>query len=1064
MTDHSGNQDQNDLASLSIRRPVLVCVVALLIILAGLAAMLGVEIRELPNVDRPTVTISATYRGASPETVDAEVTSVLESAASRVSGVKNINSQSEEGSSRVRIEFYPDVEINDAASDIREAVSRATRSLPDEVEEVRVVKADADASAIMRMAVVTTRLTEEELANIVDDQITPALLAVPGVAEITVNGDREKVLHVRVDPLRIASYGLSVKDIADVLRTAQFDIPAGSFESADQKLFVRADASVWEVEKLNQMLVRDGILLGDVADIYYGPDDATSYVRLDGRAVIGLGVVRQAQSNTIAISNGVREAVDRLNKQFDGIEIFVNSDDAVFIEGALWEVIFSLALAIIIVIGVLYLFLRSFTATLIPTVTIPIALIGTVAAVWAMGFSINILTLLALVLATGMIVDDAIVVLENIQRRRHQGLGSMAAAVLGTRQVFFAVIATTLTLISVFVPISFLPSTAGRLFREFGFVLAFSVAVSSFVALTLCPMLASRLKHIDPHDGDVNVEPNMLERVGIFFAGIYRVILEWVLRNPVVTLMICIVAGGLAFGAYNAVTKELLPNEDRGRILVSLRGPDGVGIDYMDRQVEAVENILRPVVDAGDAYNIYTIVGLWDPNRALVIAPLVPWDERDRSQQEITNSIRGKLNALPGVQAFVWQPNSLGLRGGTGEGLQFALTGTNYRNLAANARALQAELEANNPKLTGIRVSYQTTQPQLLVNIDRKRAFDLGIEIDELDTTLRAMIEGYEVTDINVDDQSIPVKLRSAVGSINDPSDLENLFVTGTNGRILPLSSVITLSEEAVASELEREGQQRAVGISANLAPGYTLDDAVNDVTAAADKVLPPGVGVLFLGDAAALGETSNDVQITFLIAVLVVLLVLAAQFESFMSALVVVLTVPFGLAAAIFALSLSGTSINIYSQIGLVMLVGLMAKNGILVVEFADQLRDAGRSVREAVHDAAMVRLRPIMMTMISTVLGGLPLVLGSGAGAEARAAIGWVVFGGLGFATVFTLFLTPVLYLLLAPLVSARADGSLKLQTQLRAAESIPDTGEIPDELPHGSDAKGGIEGSAK
>lgn len=1053
MTMETGNQNHNDLASLSIRRPVLIIVAAMLIILAGLAAMLGVEIRELPNVDQPTVTVYATYDGASPETVDSEVTGILVAAASRVSGVKEISSNSEEGSARVRVRFYPDVEVNDAANDIREAVSRASRSLPDNVEDVRVVKADADASAIMRLAVVSKSLTEEELANIVEDQIEPALLAVPGVAEISINGDRERVLHVRVDPLRLASYGLSVQDVADVLETAQFDIPAGSFESNDQKLFVRADASVWEVGRLNQMMVRDSIRLGDVADVYYGPDDATSYVRLDGRTVIGLGVTRQAQSNTIAISNGIREAAEKLNAQYDDVDVFVNSDDAVFIEGALSEVIYSLALAIVIVIGVLYLFLRSFTATLIPTVTIPIALIGTVAAIWAMGFSINILTLLALVLATGMIVDDAIVVLENIQRRRHQGLGSMAAAVLGSRQVFFAVIATTLTLISVFLPISFLPSTAGSLFREFGFVLAFSVAVSSFVALTLCPMLASRLKHIDPHDGDANAKPNMLERVGYFFADIYKSILEWVLRFPYITLIGCILVGTMAFGVYNSVTKELLPDEDRGRILVSLRGPDGVGIDYMDRQVETVESILRPVVESGDAYNIYTIVGLWDPNRALVIAPLIPWDERDRSQQDITATIQDQLNALPGVQAFVYQPNSLGLRGGSGEGLEFALTGTSYRVLAAQARDMQREFEENYPNLLGIRISYQTTQPQLLVNIDRERAFDLGIPVESLNVTLRTMIEGYEVTEINVDDQNVPVKLRSSLGSINDPSDLENLFVTGTDGRVLPLSSVISLSEEAVASELEREGQQRAVMVSANLAPGYTLQQAVDDVNAAADKVLSPGIGVLMTGDAATLGETNNDVQLTFLIAVLVVLLVLAAQFESFMSALVVVLTVPFGLAAAIFALGLSGTSINIYSQIGLVMLVGLMAKNGILVVEFADQLRDSGKSVRDAVHDAAMVRLRPIMMTMISTVLGGLPLVLGSGAGAEARAAIGWVVFGGLGFATVFTLFLTPVLYLLLAPLVSARADGGFKLQSQLRAAEAIPDTGEMDDSKIQGS-----------
>ncbi|WP_417830394.1 efflux RND transporter permease subunit [Thalassospira sp.] len=1062
MTTGTENNDHNDLASLSIRRPVLIIVVATLIILAGLAAMLGVEIRELPNVDRPIVSVTAEYDGASPETVDSEVTSIIESAASRVSGIKEISSQSEEGSSRVRIEFYPDIEINDAASDIREAISRAERSLPDEVENIQVVKADADASAIMRLAVVSNTLTEEELANIVDDQISPSLLSVPGVAEVSINGDRERVLHVRIDPLRMASYGLSVQDVADLLETAQFDIPAGSFESSDQKLFVRADASVWEVDKLNQMLVRDSVLLGDVADIYYGPDDASSYVRLNGRTVIGLGITRQAQSNTIAISNGVRDVVERLNAQYDDLDIFVNSDDAIFIEGALWEVIYSLGLAIVIVIAVLYLFLRSFTATLIPTVTIPIALVGTVAAIWAMGFSINILTLLALVLATGMIVDDAIVVLENIQRRRHQGLGSMAAAVLGSRQVFFAVIATTLTLISVFVPISFLPSTAGRLFREFGFVLAFAVAVSSFVALSLCPMLASRLKHIDPHDGKADEAPNMLERVGFFFAGIYRRILEAALRSPVITVMICIVSGGLAFGVYANVTQELLPDEDRGRILISLRGPDGVGIDYMDRQVEVVEDIMRPVVETGEAYNIYTIVGFRDDNRALVIVPLKPWEERTRSQQEITASVRGQLNALPGVQAVVWQPNSLGLRGG-GEGLQFALIGTNYRTLASHARIMQQELEARYPNLTGMRVSYQTTQPQLLVNIDRKRAFDLGIPIDELDTTLRTMIEGYEVTNINVDDQNIPIKLRSAVGSINDPSDLENLFVAGANGRVLPLSSVITLSEEAVASELGREGQQRAVTISANLAPGYTIDQAVADVRTVANDSLPPGTSLLFLGDAAALGETSNDVQITFLIAVLVVLLVLAAQFESFVSALVVVLTVPFGLAAAIYALALSGTSINIYSQIGLVMLVGLMAKNGILVVEFADQLRDAGKSVREAVHDAAMVRLRPIMMTMISTVLGGLPLVLGTGAGAEARAAIGWVVFGGLGFATVFTLFLTPALYLLLAPLVSARADGGKKLQSQLRAAEAIPDHGEAASHVA-GAAGSESIQGSAK
>jgi hydrophobe/amphiphile efflux-1 (HAE1) family protein len=1037
----------NDLASLSVRRPILITVISLLIVLAGLAALMGVEIRELPDIDSPVVTIRANYDGASPETVDTEVTSVIEGAASRVNGVTDISSSSEEGQARTRVEFSPDVNINDAANDIREAFSRAERSLPDEVDDISVIKADSDASPILRLAVVSRTLTEDQLANVVEDQVIPALQSVNGVAEVNEYGDREKVLHVRVDPLRLASFGLSVADVADILKTAKFDIPAGSFNSRDQNLFVRADASVWKPEDIKALFVKDGVRIGDVADVYYGPDDATSYVRLDGRTVIGLGIVRQAQSNTIAISNGVRAMADHLNSQLDGVQVLVNSDDALFIKGALHEVVRSLVFAVLIVIGVLYLFLRSWTATLIPTVTIPIALVGTVAAIWLLGFSINILTLLALVLATGMIVDDAIVVLENIQRRRHQGLGSLAAAVLGTRQVFFAVIATTLTLISVFVPISFLPSTAGRLFREFGFVLAVSVAISSFVALSLCPMLASRLKNIDP-DAHHGRKTNIIDHVGNFFGGLYKSVLNLVLRFPVITLLVCLGIGASAFGVYQAVTKELLPKEDRGRLLVSITGPDGVGIDYMDRQSEAVENILRPIVQRGEATNVFTIVGLRDLNRALVIATLAPWEDRTRSQQEITASIQPKLNALPGVRAFFYQPNSLGLRGSSrGESLEFALTGTNYEKLAANARALQAELEKNAPGLTGVRVGFQTTQPQLLVNVDRQRAFDLGVSTDSLDTTLRAMIDGYEVANISVDDTTVPIKLRSTAGSINDPTDLDNLFVPGKDGRILPLSSVIRLDEEAVASELDREGQQRAVTVSANMAPGYSLQQAVDAVRTATQKVVTPGTGLLFLGEAAELGKTSYEMQITFLVAVVVVLLVLAAQFESFMSAAVIVLTVPFGLAAAIFALALSGTSINIYSQIGLVMLVGLMAKNGILVVEFADQLRDGGKSVRDAIHDAALVRLRPIMMTMISTLLGGLPLVLGTGAGAEARAAIGWVIFGGLGFATFFTLFLTPVLYLLLAPLVKTRADSGAQLTSQLLHAESIPDIDEAEE-----------------
>ena len=1036
----SPSPSQNDLPSVSVRRPWLALVLNLLIALAGVAAIMAVEVRELPNVDRPVVSVRGILDGASPETMDSEVTSLVEGAVARVNGVQRIRSSSEENNFRLHAEFGPSADLDVAASDIREAVSRVQRELPENVEQLTVIKADADASPVMRLAVFGQGLTEEELAHVVETDVIPELISIDGVADVTQYGDRARLLRVVLDPMRLSAFALSVADVIAVLQSAPFDIPAGSFASADQELLVRANATVESAREVEDIIIRGAVRIGDVAQVFFGPEDPESLVRVNGEEVVGLGIIRQAQSNTIEISENVAKAIAGLNRRFDKIEVMVTSDDALFIKGSVSEVLFSLLLAILIVIVTLWVFLGSPAATLIPCVSIPVALVGSVAAIWVFGFSINILTLLALVLATGLIVDDSIVVLENIQRRRAQGLGGRAAAVLGTRQVYFAVIATTATLISVFVPISFLPSTAGRLFREFGFVLAIAVLISSFVALTLVPALAARLADAGPDRLGLRTAAG---RIGDYFVRFYGFTLRGALSAPILVIAASLALAGGAWVTFNVLDQELLPSEDRGRIYIRGDGPDGVGLEYSNRQADLMEAILQPYVDSGEISSIFTIVGRWDLNRTFISAPLAPWDERSRSQREILSEIRKKMSQIPGVRVRAYSPNSLNLRS-AGSGVEVALVGNDYLRLYEVAKTLGRAIEDRLPDLSDVRISYQPTQPQLSINIDRRRASDLGVSLDDLSDVLQVTIDGLEIADLNVRDESIPIRLEAIGGAIDDPTDLTNLYVRTSQGKLIPISSLVTLKEEGVAAELDRHVQRRAVELDADLKPGLPLSAAIQDVQRLADEILPDDVSLVLLGEAEALEEASNEVAITYAIAMIVVFLVLVAQFESLTSAAIVVLTVPFGIAAAIYALLLTGTSVNIYSQIGLVMMIGLMAKNGILVVEFADQLRDRGFSVRQAVERAALVRLRPIAMTMISTILGGLPLILSTGPGAEARSAIGWVVFGGLGLAAAFTLYLTPVIYIALANLSSARADAAEKLDRELEEAKGIRDVAE--------------------
>lgn len=1029
------NQAVNDLPSLSIRRPVLIIVLNLLIAIAGYAALNGLEVRELPDVDTPTITVTAQFPGASPETVDAEVTAHLEGAVARVSGVKNIYAQSEENSARVRVEFRPGINLEDAANETRESVSRVQRQLPDDVEQLAIIKADNDAQAVVSLAVWSDSLDLETLTEKVDTDLAPLFLSIPGVADVRLNGDRERVLRVSVDPLRLTSFGLSMTDVANVLRLAPFDVPAGSIQSSDQMLIVRADATSITAEDVKDIIISGDTRVGDVASVYFGPADSGSVVRLDGTPVLGVGIIRQASSNTIEISDEVLAMVESLDKRFPDMHIVVTSDDAEFIRDSVEEVAFSLALTIALVVFTLLVFIGSWRATIVPALSIPVSLTGALAIIWLLGFSVNILTLLALVLATGMIVDDAIVVSENIQRRRTMGLGARAAAVIGTREVFFAVVATTAVLASVFIPIAFLPSTAGRLFREFGGVLAGSVIISSFVALSLVPALTARLPVKKPGEKK-SLFDSTLGKVGHVCLSSYQRSLLWSLKYAWWIVAFSILAAVGAYFTMQSIDNELLPSEDRGTIRIFARGPDGVGLNFMDRQAIKMENVLMPYVENETIESIYTVVGQWDPNIVFITANLKHWDERDKSLQDIVGEIRPVLQSVPGAPGFPFGGNSLNLRG-QGGGLELALTGDNYERIYNAAVIFAREIEDRLPELGTPQISYEPTQPQLRVNIDRRRAEELGVPLSDISATLRSAIAGNDIVDLNVGDQAIPIILQTNDRNTSNPSDLANLYVKSDNGSLVPLSSVAYITEEGVAAELERQAQRRAIKVEMDLPETIAINDAVEQLRTVGQDVLPDGIGMIFLGEAQTFEETSKQVALTYVLAFVIVFLVLAAQFESVNSAVVVMLTVPFGIAAAVYALYITGTTINVYSQIGLVMLIGLLAKNAILLVEFADQLRDRGYAVYDAILEAGRVRLRPIMMTLVSTILGGLPLILSTGAGAEARNAIGWVVFGGLGIAVVFTLYLTPVIYLGLARFTKPRADETRQLEQELEAAE---------------------------
>ncbi|WP_339763439.1 efflux RND transporter permease subunit [uncultured Sulfitobacter sp.] len=1011
-------------ADIFVARPIFGIVLNLLIIIAGLAALSSVDIREMPDVDQPVLSVRTTYEGAVASTVDTEITQVLEDALSALEDMSNIESTSSTGSSRITVDLSDGTDVDVAANEAREIISSTVRSLPDDIDMPTVSKSDSNADAIIRLALLGNA-SFDALTKLAEGVVYERLSLIDGIAEVTVRGNRANEFRVALNMPSLLSRGLTIFDVSTALKQLRDDTALGSLSAESQTLALRVGNDEVTVEAINQLPVNDTTQVADIAFVQLIPEDASVYTRVNGETAVSLDITRQSVGNTLEISRDVTVAVEELRSQLpEGVQLLITSNDGIFIEGSMNEVVKSILMATAIVVAVIFLFLRSPRATLIPAITIPVALIGTLAAIWLTGFSVNTISLLALVLATGMVVDDAIVVIENIVRKRKSGMGAFAAAAAGTNEVFFAVISTTATLAAVFIPISFLPGQAGGVFSEFGFVLAFAVTLSSITALTLAPVLAALL---DPGKSQIETEtsqPSTLAR------GFDRV-MDFGIRTPIIVLAVAVGFALIAVGAAMTLPSTVTPDEDRGFFLVQARGASDTTVEYLDTQVLLIEDILAPYVENGQIAAVQSIIGVGGGTSAFIVVRLPDWAERDFTQQELIAQINGQLSSVPGVQVSARSTNSLNIRG-AGSGLGFAVTGVNLAKMTEEAERLIAAMSQNdafvNPQL-----SNDSVNAQLEVTVDTSAASIMGLDSSDVTSLVGALVQGDVAVSVFSDDVEIDVNVVPGGPPIDDPSDIASMSIRLDSGAYVPLSAVASLKTVVSDAQIARLGGALAVSLQANLGEGVDLSTAMDQLMVIAEEVLPDGMGIIFTGEAATLDDSAAGMYAVFAVALIVVLLVLSAQFESFVSALVIMLTVPFGLAAAVLAISVTGGSLNYYSQIGLVMLIGVMAKNGILIVEFANQLREEGEDIDSAIRNALRLRIRPVIMTMVSTVFGGLPLILTSGAGAEARIAVGWVIVGGLGFATVFTLFLTPIFYRWIAVWGAAPGSAAKRLSTEV-------------------------------
>jgi multidrug efflux pump len=1023
------------ITDVSVRRPVFASVISLLLIAFGLIAFERLPLREYPDIDPPIVGIETTYRGAASSVVETRITQIIEDRIAGVEGIEFIESSSEDGRSTITVQFGVGRDIDSAANDIRDRVASILGDLPVEADPPEIRKVDSNEDVIMWINLVSDRMNVPELTDYANRYLADRFSVLDGVARVFIGGEQRYAMRIWLDRQQLAARNLTVADVESALRVGNIELPAGNLESLERRFTVRLDRSFQSPDQFRSLVLATGadgylVRLGDVARVELGTVDDRNFFRGNGVPQIGLGIVRQSTANLLDVARTAKQELAVLNSQLpEGMELFINYDGSLFVEGAIKEVYVTLFIAVGLVVLAIFLFLGSFRAMLVPAVTVPVCIIATFIPLYALGFSVNLLTLLALVLAIGLVVDDAIVMLENIHRRiTHYGESPLVASYRGARQVGFAIIATTAVLVAVFVPITFLEGDIGRLFAEFGLTMAASVSISALVALTLVPALSSKLLRPAVRESWLT---RTTDRNFEVVKGWYRTLLHWLLRLPVVALALFVALAAVCVVLFRALPEEYAPNEDRGSFFIMVQGPEGATYEYMKPYMEEVERRLLPYLETGEVRRILVRTpggfgGVVRYNSGISIVALSDFNKR-RNAFEILDEIRGKLADLPGVIAIPIMRQGFG--SSANKPFQFVIGGGTYEELAAWRDLLVDAVNADNPGYIGLDWDYKETQPQVRVRIDYDRASDLGVSVAEIGRTLETLMGSRRVTTYIEGGEEYDVILEGERATQRTPSAMENMYVRSARGNeLIPIASLVTLEELADSNRLNRYNRVRALTLEANLADGFALGDAIAHMQTLVDNNLPDGVVVDYKGQSRDLAQSGNSMVFIMGLGAVVVFLALAAQFESYRHPLTIMLTVPLAIAGGLFGLWATGNSINIYSQIGLVMLVGLAAKNGILIVEFANQLRDEGQSLMDALITACEVRLRPIVMTTMTTAAGCIPLILGSGPGAETRAVIGIVVFSGVLAAAAFTLLVIPVAYRLIAgrsssPLATSRA-----------------------------------------
>ena len=1012
------------LSDISIKRPVFAAVVSLILVIFGLYSMKDLAIREYPDIDAPIVSVITLYKGAPATIIESQVTQIIEDSVSGIEGVKQITSKSREERSEVTIEFVVSRDVDAAASDVRDKISGSIGNLPLDAESPIVLKTEADASPFIWIGMKSNEWNAIQLSDYADRYLVDTFSVVPGVAKVMIGGERRPAMRVWLNRRSMAAYGITVNDIENALLKQNLELPSGRVESDRREFAVRTDSGLVTVKQFEDIVIIQKanylVRLSDVAEINLGTEEERYEVRANGEPAIGLGVIKQSKANELEIANGIRAKLAELQASVpEQVELFIAYDRSRFVDASIKEVFKALAIAMCLVIAVIFVFLRSFWATLIPAIAIPVSLISSFIILDMFGFSINVLTLLAYVLAVGLVVDDAIIVLENIHRRIENNEPILLASIRGSRQIGFAVIATTLSLIAVFVPLSMMGGNTGRLFSEFGISMAGAVLFSSFVALTLTPMMCSKILKQKKSN---NLIYRSSENGFLLLNKGYEWLLDKTLSFPIIIVAIGIAFSAASYSLFKEVPKEFAPTEDRGVFLVVLMAPEGATLNYTRDYLLEVEDQLSAIGPKG-SQEIDTLFGVLAPglsrpspvNFAIAFVVLKPWEERARSQQSIVKEFFPKLLGIPGANVFAINPPSLNQPGRKAP-VQFVLGGPSYETLKDWSKIIINKTKEENPKLLSVDGDYKETKPELKVDINRDRAAAMEVSIADIGRTLETMLGSRFVTTLNDRGVQYNVVLQARNKDRETPNDLENIYVRNANNNLIPLNNLITTKETAAPKELNRFDRMRSVTISASLAPGYSLGEALDYLDNLALTSLPPEARISYAGQSREFRDSSSSLMITFGLALLVVFLVLAAQFESFVHPIIIMLSVPLAITGALATLYLTGITLNVYSQIGLVMLIGLVAKNAILIVEFANQLREQGRSIKDAVKESAAARLRPILMTTIATVFGAMPLALATGAGAESRSSIGWVIVGGVTFSTLLSLFVVPTLYNLLA------------------------------------------------